>query len=973
MLQNGEIRRVIMKYFGIILIAITLLISNLLYAGNQGKLIGKVVDAAKNEPLPGATVVVVGTQRGATTDIDGKFTIIGINIGTYTVRASLVGYSSAEVKNIKIGGDETTQQNFKLSETGVELQGVEITAQELIVNSFATNSQTKVSEKEIQSIPNVKTVDDVLKLQGGVVKQGGNIYLRGGRADEVVYLVDGVPTNSVLSANGASSTSELNSEIGRMMSGNSTGISGGGVSLSANAIASVNVQASSFDADYGNAQSGIVNIVTKSGSDRYTGSLQYRSDKVSDKNQNERYGSVSFGGPEPLTKYLFPQLGLNIPGTISFFMNADLTRSDGVSQFNHDDFYNPLERKIRFNGFLGGLLNTFGFTYRDNQSNSFSFNTRIRYALSAEDEFSYGYRGSLTSAHGYDRYWKYRADSSLIGASQSAQHNLSWQHFLGTQTYFKFFVSKLEIRSGNDVAGITPPDYSRADYKKYDINDDGFNELGTVQDWSSSLQSTWSTRFDFISQLHPLHLLKTGFEFYLEHFNSTSISYPTYKHSGVDVPDPDPYYQRGEWPGYGYYRSNINQYPNHGGIYLQDNIEISGLNVHLGLRYDFFDVGAQVYDPEWVAAWKDAYVWSDSSQEPAWVENMQGDTREEKLASGRDDFKRFWYYFSHGYTSPRLSIGYPVTDRIVFYFNYGHFYQFADRSSYYNDPYTATRSTGNNIGNPALKPKKNVSYEAGFDDQFTDDMAFKVAAFYKDIFDYETQVERKKNNFWQNFDYASTRGFELRLQKSIGTNFQVVGTYTYQIAKGRSASGKDQVLTEGSDVLAREIRLAWDQNHTANILASYRVGPTEEGNFFGLPFVNNYGISMTWNYGSGYPYSGYNPYASENSAQLNSRLNSETSPYTMSVDLSVFKGFKMFDVINMMVTLDITNLFDRKNARNVGINNYTGSIYRYGDYIRSYEKQKAIEPWRRTEIDFLVPGYFDPPRQILLGLKLNWD
>jgi outer membrane receptor protein involved in Fe transport len=972
MVRSRAIRRFNMKHLVTQVLFITLIISNLLYAGNQGKLIGKVVDGAKNEPLPGATVVVVGTQRGATTDIDGKYTIIGINIGTYTVRASLVGYSPAEVKNIRIGADETTLQNFKLSETGVELSGVEITAQELIVNPYATSSQTKVSEKEIQSIPNVKTVDDVLKLQAGVVKQGGNIYLRGGRADEVVYLVDGVPTNNVLSNSGDLTTSGANADLARLYSGASTGISGGGLSISANAIASVNVQASSFDADYGNAQSGIVNIVTKSGSDRFTGSLQYRTDKLGNNNQNERYSSAALGGPEPLTKYLLPNLGIDIPGSVTFFVNADVDRSDSYAQYNHDDYFHPIERKINLNGFLGGLFNGLGFTYRDNQSNSYTFNSKFRYALNAENEFSYGYRASLSSNHGYNAYWKYRADSSSIGASLSVQHNLSWQHFLGKETYFKFFIAKLESRDGNDVAGITPDDYSRANSEKYDVNDDGFYELGTSQRWYSAVTTQWSTRFDFVSQLHPLHLLKTGAEFYLEHINSTDIRYPTYKHGTTEIPDPNPIYSRGLWPGYGLFRYYINQYPSHGALYLQDNIELSGLNIHLGLRYDFFDIGAQVYDGEWIDYWKSAYHWTDSSKEPGWIQSMPGSTREEKLKNGRDDLTRFWYFFTHGFYSPRLSIGYPVTERIVFYFNYGHFYQYADRADYYSDPYLAQSGNGVTIGNPSLKPKKNISYEAGFDDQFSDDMAFKVAAFYKDIFDYETKVPRNGYYFMQNLDYASTRGFEFRIQESMGNNFQVVGTYSYQIAKGRSSNKNDVEYNPQNFLLAREVRLSWDQNHTANLLASYRVGPTEEGQFFGLPFVNNYGISLTWSYGSGYPYDGYNPYGSkENTAQQNRRINSETSPYTMSVDLSIYKGLRLFETVNLMVTLDVTNLFDRKNPTRDGIYNYTGSVYKYGDYGDA--SQKIIEPWRRTEIDFLSPYNFDPPRQILLGLRLNWD
>ncbi|MBI4810129.1 MAG: TonB-dependent receptor, partial [Ignavibacteriales bacterium] len=593
------------------------------------------------------------------------------------------------------------------------------------------------------------SVEDVLKLQAGVVKQGNNLFLRGGRANEVQYLVDGIPTNSIVGNSGELlATNSANAQLAQLYAGVQSGVIGGGASglaVSANAIQSVSVQTSGFDADYGNAQSGIINIVTKSGSERYTGSIQGRTDRLFGDNQNEAYSSFSFGGPEPFTKYVIPGFGVDVPGSLTFFLSADMNRSDGPYRYVHNEFYNPIERKVQLNGFLGGLLNGLGFKFRDNQSNSFTFNTKLKYDISGNDQVSYGYRASLSTSHGYVKDWKYRADSSSLGASLSIMHNLSWQHFFNPNSFIRIYLAKLESRDGNDIAGITPPQYSSA-WEDRDVNGDFFLDLGTSQRWYKALTSVWSVRMDYNTQVHPLHMLKTGFEAHYEEINSTEIQYPMVPFTDADgnvktPPNPDPLYQHGDFPGYGIYRWHLNNYPNRGGLYVQDNIELAGLNLHVGLRYDYLDIGRQVFNDDWLSYWKMRYDWIDTIEgqsDPDWIYDLEyGQTIDYNTAKsvnariyrgrGLNDASRFWYFLTHGYFSPRLSIGYPVTDRIVFYFNYGHFLQFPDRDTYYRDPFIPSANSW--IGNPSLKPQRTVAYEAGFEDQFTDDMAFAVHAW----------------------------------------------------------------------------------------------------------------------------------------------------------------------------------------------------------------------------------------------------
>lgn len=970
------------RLFSVTLIGL-LAASASMFGGNTGKIVGKVTDAQSGEGLISVNILVVGTTRGAVTDVDGKYTIIGIPIGSYTVRASQVGYQQVEISDVKIGADETTPLNFKLLSTAVEMKGVTVTADQQLVNNLSTSSTQTVSEKTIENIPNVKSVEDVLRLQAGVVKQGNNTFLRGGRSNEVQYLVDGVPTNNILSNDGPLTTAGDNTELAKVYAGIQSGTVGGGstsLSVSANAIQSVSVQTSGFDADYGNAQSGIVNIVTKSGSDRYAASTLFRTDRVSSSNQNESYSSFSLGGPEPLSKYVLPGLGVNIPGQLTFFVNADIDRADGSNTFAHNDYYHPLERRVELNGFLGGILNGMGYRYNDEQKNNFTFDSKISYNVSGSDQMFYKYSASLKSAHDFNNTWKYRADSSLLKAALSIQHVYSWTHFLGQNSFLRMNLGEVEIHSGNDVAGTKPTDYSTA-WRYRDPNDDGFNDLGSEQTWFNELARIWSARIDFNSQVHPLHLLKAGFEVYYEEINSTTIVDPTVPQqvNGVltSPPFPFPDFQQGDYPGYGVFRSTINNYPNRGGLYLQDNIEFSGLNLHVGLRYDYFDIGRQVYYPDVIEKWggtlnPPGLPIGAERIDTSWVTDLGyndvNDSTGHKISStpkGLDDWTRFKYFFAHGWLSPRLSIGYPVTDRIVFYFNYGHFLQFPDRENYFQNPTITT--TGTSLGNPSLKPQRTVAYEAGFEDQFTDDMAFAVHAFYKDVFDYPQTFTREGYKYLRNFDYASTRGFEFTFNQALTGNLSTSASYSYQIAKGRSSNSLASLF---QPLLPRESRLDFDQNHTANLLVSYRVSPKEPGKFFGLPFINNYGISFTWNFGSGFPYTPVYGRANARTLYLN---NNETKPFTSTVNLSMYKGFFMMDHLNLLVTLDVTNLFNRRNVVAVNYQDNpalpSGDPPRYGDYDPSTGE---ILPWRQAD-GRLNPANFQDMRQVILGVKLNWD
>ena len=211
-----------------------------LSAGETGKIAGRVQDAQTGEALVGISVVVEGSTMGASTDLDGRFTIVSVPPGTYAVVASGVGFQRRRVTNVKVSVDFTTRLEIQLGTEEITLEGVEVEAEAPMVRRDLTSSQAVVDASTIAALP-VENVTQVLALQAGIIQgAGGEIHIRGGRSTEISYTVNGV---SIVNPFDNSRS----------------------VQIATNAIQELSVVSGTFNAEYGNALSGVVNTVTKEG------------------------------------------------------------------------------------------------------------------------------------------------------------------------------------------------------------------------------------------------------------------------------------------------------------------------------------------------------------------------------------------------------------------------------------------------------------------------------------------------------------------------------------------------------------------------------------------------------------------------------------------------------------------------------------------------------------------------------------
>jgi len=215
----------------------------LLYAGQTGKIVGKVSEKNSGAPVIGANILIQGTNSGAAADNEGFYSISNVPPGTYVLSVTSIGYKRSVIQNVIVKIDLTTEIDVKLEETVIEGEEVLVVAQRPLVQKDLTSSSVTVSSEEMKIMP-VENLSQIINLQAGVV--GG--HFRGGRSDEVAYFVDGVSVNNPISGNAGFVPENVSVREMEVISG-------------------------TFNAEYGQAMSGVVNIVTQDGSSDMHGSL----------------------------------------------------------------------------------------------------------------------------------------------------------------------------------------------------------------------------------------------------------------------------------------------------------------------------------------------------------------------------------------------------------------------------------------------------------------------------------------------------------------------------------------------------------------------------------------------------------------------------------------------------------------------------------------------------------------------------
>ncbi|RJP81769.1 MAG: TonB-dependent receptor, partial [Candidatus Zixiibacteriota bacterium] len=300
----------------IIALALVFSYATVIQAATVGKVAGTIKDADTGEPLPTVNVILEGTTMGATTNLEGEYFILNVPPGTYSVRATMVGYKTSTVRNVQVQTDLTSRVDFTLQPTVLETgEEVIVVAEKPLIEKDVTASRTTTTSSELLQMP-VDNMQEILTLSAGAVEENGNLHIRGGRNREVAFLIDGAVVADPL-------TGAFDGDVPEM------------------ALEEVSVQTGGFGAEYGSAQSGIVNMVLKEGGPSYNGAFRLKTSDFSGYRREpwaEQLWNLegSLGGPVPFTDKM------------RFFASGEWSPEEGI--YPRDD-ENPLtlQGKLTYN------------------------------------------------------------------------------------------------------------------------------------------------------------------------------------------------------------------------------------------------------------------------------------------------------------------------------------------------------------------------------------------------------------------------------------------------------------------------------------------------------------------------------------------------------------------------------------------------------------------------------------------------
>lgn len=505
-------------------------------AGTKGKIAGYVTDAQTGEPLISANVYIQELGTGSTTDEDGYYFIINLPPGRYDVTVSYVGYSKLTKTNVLVQVDRTTDLNFELQPVSLQSEEIVVEAEQEAVERDLTSTKQNVDESQIETLP-VNTLEDIIELQSGVVNDTGALHVRGGRAGEVAYYIDGYRVQDPL----------FNGQV---------------IEVNNQAIQQMEFLSGTFNAEYGNALSGVINIVTKENFEKLNFNFTHKRTNVgledASDNYNDRYYEGYLSGPlwegSPIgvlfsakksdrDNYYFS----GISRTVQDSTGKNVIESIEFSKdkpFGYNDYLTMLG-KIYFSPFQSGKI-TLLYNYSDRQWQS------------------------------YDHVLRFIPDSSYIRNSGSHLFGLNFTHALSEKLFYEMRLSYYKYNYLRQIGDMHYTEYPIPLFLRF--NNSRFYRSLADNAYEDQTTKTYTFKGDLTYQIDRYNLVKAGIDLKLHDFDYFYISQPNNPNARFEV--------------------NYDQQPFEGAVYIQDKIEFETIILNLGLRYDFYNPEASyVADP----------------------------------------------------------------------------------------------------------------------------------------------------------------------------------------------------------------------------------------------------------------------------------------------------------------------------------------------------------------------------------------
>ncbi|MCB0285277.1 MAG: TonB-dependent receptor [Calditrichaeota bacterium] len=955
------------------------------FAGDKGKIAGNVTDSQTGEPLVGANVEIEGLQTGASTDADGDFFIINIHPGTYTVTCSYIGYKIITYTDILVKAGRTTRMQIKLAPAVIEGQTVTVTADRPIIEKDVTASE-QVIGTELLERSWARTVSEALETQTGIFstvpdaawERGRNqTLIRGSSSVQALYQLDNLSVNSGL------------------MSDNYTG-------FNTSTIQEISVLTGGYNAEYGDARTAIINVVSKESAEGVKGTLLSRFRPAGKYHFGPNFYSTSnydyqhfdleywtaesqnnnsefFGeNPEELLSRWRQQITPNdtlgnyadrpeyeLEGTLFGGLNEQLSflasarYKHGVGIFPQAIPYNPefnfqgylnynisTSLKLRIGGFFGGWESS---DYRSANMNTLESAQQALWSAPMRIDEQYA-RAKYNPYGAIYRHWpEQRRWTQVYGR---------FTHILNANAFYEFTLSYLRDKMDRSDRNNMLPDtlFSTRDDELMMI--DRFLQQGYNQTWDKNSSKVYAMQGDYTNQITKNHLMKAGvgfryYDFHFEHFNG--LYEGGSRRNFVNIFDGTPY---------------------EGHLYLQDKIEYSGLVLNLGVRADFFDQNRDapknMFDP---LAIQPTTPGHDPDQPLGIPGNPEREATDLQVA-----------------VAPRLGVAHPISQNAVLHFSYGHFYQRPSWTKMFGMPFvnftedmsTALDPYANQItymeewqgwyGNPKLGFERTIQAELGIDYNFSRWFKLDFTGYYKDSNReagvitgvYGAIYDNTKPLMLSNSGYSDVRGIETRLDTHFPQPFNVgVSHDIYWSFAGET--GFSRLFEEGSTRLdvpkgLRENKGDWSSYHRVKAWGNLYLEPGSGPEFFGTKPLGDLNIFAYFWWRSGHPYTYHPP------GDISTRANNRRWFNYYQLNLKLSKGFDWYG-IRAELSADIRNVFDWQFYSLL----YGDDMTRWQENPALSEEDRLPRNWFSGEPD--VWGWYTyevPPRQIYMQLKLDF-
>lgn len=853
--------------------------------GIGGKLAGTVV-SAEGDPLPGVNILIDDTEFGTASGETGEYFILNIPPGHYSIRYMMIGRRTHVQQDVVIMADFTTTVNVTLEQVSLEAgEEVVVTAERPLIQKDVTSTVKVVDAEAIVDMPVVDFKDVLVTQAGFTTDASGGIHVRGGRTREILYMIDGIVVKDPLQGDFSGSVNQ-------------------------NAIQQMTVISGTFNAEYGQAMSSVVNIVTKEGGSEFHGKFEHITDRL---NESSFHSSGAFDRVSD-TNYIWQDLNpflheylaenllasahspllplgnMNVSGSMSLNMGGQIPA-------------------INTNYFLSGYYSSNDSYLPHGSDVNQDVQIKLTQRLSPKIKLSGHLHSSNRLYQRYSHKWKYYPLHQSHTFKTNDRWALALTHTLSHGLFYSLSLSKQAVTTLTAVMDKEPEEYVRpqtgSDVYFYSEGDEGI--------FTNNSTNSLYTQFDITYQLNHRHLLKSGF---------------TITKHNMDL-----YTEQEPWQGGTNFKDDTTFTPLEGTFYIQDKIEYDFLILNLGLRYDYVDPNA--------AMWSDIQefvIWD--STENVWIPAPLVEVTP----------KSQW--------SPRIGLAYPVTDRTVFHFSYGHFFQTPTFDAMTYNAAKDITATLPLVGNPRVKPQKTVAFETGLKQALSQDVALELTLWSKDIRDLlSTQQIRYLSNqyvVYTNTDYASVRGLDFSVDKRFTSGFGGSLSYSLSVAKGNNSQPLGGFFSayEQEEVPHQEFFLDFDQRHDVSVNLYVRTTPQSGPVFMGRHPLANVNANLLVNAGSGLPYT---PFVDPT---IRVEINSARMPWTYSVDLRVKKRFNIGPAA-LTGFFEVTNLTDHQNVLVV--------------YSRT---GKPFDPGFAgvgTSLDANHnPAHVGPGRELRLGVSVDW-